>query len=67
MKYYIVPENVVNANQGRIENGYGLSFRKDNLNRWVVNIEVAANWVDIDWQSFEEVELTLNDFPTDII
>lgn len=63
MDFFIVPENIAIANQGRAESGKGLSFRQDNQGRYVVNVEVAEHWPDIDWASFEIVELTLWDFP----
>lgn len=61
--YYIVPADVVEQYQGAVNETGGLYFVQDNQNRYVMNIGVEANWPQIDWASFEIVDLTLEDFP----
>lgn len=62
-KYFIVPDEVVTANNGRVENDHGLQFVRDLLERWVINVGVAKYWPDIAWSTFETTWLGLDDFP----
>lgn len=63
MEFFIVPEEVVNQYQNTVQDGNGLFFRQDKNGRWVVNCSVCELWGEIDWQSFEVVNLTSDDFP----
>lgn len=63
MQYFIVPQNIVDHYQGFKVGNKGLYFVQDAQGRYVVNIEVAESWQNIDWQSMQIVELTEDDFP----
>lgn len=65
MNFYIVPENIAIANQGRSEQDRGLFFRQDKHGRYVVNTEVSAEWPDIDWDAMQVEALGMEDFPED--
>lgn len=62
-QYYIVPADVALANQDRRDGDKGLFFVQDLQGRYVVGVEVAALWTDIDWQGMEVTELGIEDFP----
>ena len=62
-QYYIVPEDIALANQDRRDGDKGLFFVQDIHGRYVVGVEVAPLWTDIDWQAMEITQLGLEDFP----
>ena len=64
MRFFIVTAEIVEQWQGKRTGSKGLFFRQDNLGRWVINVEVERLWPAINWKDFEQVELTVNDFPT---
>lgn len=64
MKYFIVPIQFVAEHQRRSEGERGLFFVQDNSGRWVINVEVADVWPELDFSNFEIVTLTVEDFPT---
>ncbi|MCB9047628.1 MAG: hypothetical protein H6550_15955 [Chitinophagales bacterium] len=63
--YLVVPDSIVEENNGKINNDKGLIFVKDNYGRWVINTSATNDWPDIDWGSMEVVTLTIDDFPID--
>lgn len=62
-QYFIVPADVALANQDRREGDKGLFFVQDLQGRYVMGVEAAPLWPDIDWQSMEIEELGMDDFP----
>ena len=64
MNYYIVPQDLVDVYQDFVKDDFGIHFRQDKLNRWVINVGCGEEvFIEIDWNSFPIVSLTNDDFP----
>lgn len=68
MEYYIVPQQIVDVYQDYIKQDYGIHFRQDVKNRWVINVGCGEEIFDeIEWITFPIETLTDKDFPTTVL
>jgi hypothetical protein len=72
-KYYVIPDAIAEQYQSlrkdtsvtsKFKNNRGLNFRLDNKDRYVINVDCGEQFFpEIPWSEFEQIELTLDDFP----
>lgn len=67
LQYYIVPQAIADLWNGQTKGDIGISFRQTVAGNWVVNIEVAPLWPEIDWSSMQITTLAGSDFPASVI
>lgn len=64
MEYYIVPQNIAVDFQDYIKEDFGIHFRQDIYNRWVINVGCGEEiFTEINWTDFPIENLTDKDFP----
>lgn len=62
-KFYIVPEAIALQYQAAQKENLQINFIQTNKNLWVINVNCGEDvFTEIDFKSFEIVELTMADF-----
>jgi len=66
MQYYIIPEEIATQYQGFQKGSFAINFTQTNKDIWVINQNCGEEiFTEIDWGSFELIELTIEDFQPD--